>query len=506
MRGAMSDSTELSRDILQKVCLQAYPRDQVLEPVLADFVDVAKQITGSDYGSIFVMEREEKEVRLVAHREEGELLADLPNLLELDTESPGIITWVYLNNQTYMSNDVSQDPYYFPAFKDVQADLVVPIRLQGEAIGVLSVESRELDHYSDEHRDRLEEFAEAISLVIARLWLSRYSQRRGYNVEIVGVSEPIRRIEALVKRVAPTREPVLLTGESGVGKELLAHAIHYFSPRRDRDMMIVNCGAFADELLASELFGHVKGSFTGAHRDRSGQMELADRGTLFLDEVESMTPRLQVMLLRALEYGEVQKVGEDRRSRRVDVRIIAASNQDLRELVAEGTFREDLYYRFDVFGIRVPALRERREDIPLLARHFLVEFIEENGGGPTDYTREAGAAMKMYGWPGNVRELRNAVRRAAVLAEGVEFGIDDLPPGIASSINDSSMAAATYAEDTPIDDAVLRLDLVVAGHLRRVLEHVDGNKSRAAEVLGVPRTSLYHKLRKYGIDVPEAAA
>ncbi len=353
----MSTTDTLSRDILQKVCLEAYPSDELLEPVLADFVDVAKTLTESDYGSIFVMENEDGDVRLVAHREEGELLADLPNLLELDTQSPGIITWVYHNNQTYMCNDVREDPYYFPAFKDVQADLVVPIRLQGQAIGVLSVESRELDHYTREHQERLEEFAEAISMVIGRLWLTRYSRRRGYNVEIVGVSKQIRNIEALVKRVAPTKEPVLLTGDSGVGKELLAHGVHYFSPRRDRELMIVNCGAFAEELLASELFGHVKGSFTGAHRDKAGKMELADGGTLFLDEVEAMSPRLQVMLLRALEYGEIQKVGEDRAARRVDVRFIAASNQNLPTLVDEGAFREDLYYRFNVFGIRVPALR-----------------------------------------------------------------------------------------------------------------------------------------------------
>lgn len=494
----MTDSTALSRDILQKVCAEAFPGDQVLEPVLADFVDVAKKLTDSDYGSIFVLEREDGEVRLVAHREEGELLADLPNLLELDTESPGIITWVYHNNQTYMSNDVSEDPYYFPAFKDVRADLVVPIRLQGEAIGVLSVESREQGHYTEEHRQRLEEFAEAISMVIARLWLSRYSRRRGYNVEIIGVSRQIREIEALVKRVAPTREPVLLTGESGVGKELVAHAIHYFSPRRSRDLLIVNCGAFAEELLASELFGHVKGAFTGAHRDKAGKMELADGGTLFLDEVEAMSPRLQVMLLRALEYGEIQKVGEDRSGRRIDARIIAASNRDLRELVDDGSFREDLYYRFNVFGIRIPALRERREDIPLLADHFLRGFRDENGYGPEGFSGAAMDALRAHDWPGNVRELRNVVRRAAVLATGTVCGVDDLPPGLTAGAA-SAPPAATRGE-APRDLGAMALDDVVARHIAHVLGRVDGNKTRAAEVLQIPRTSLYHKIRKYGLE------
>lgn len=495
----MADSTTtLSRDILHKVCAEVFPEDQVLEPVLADFVDVAKTITDSDYGSIFVLEREEGDVRLVAHREEGELLADLPNLLELDTESPGIITWVYHHNRTYMCNDVSEDPYYFPAFKDVQADLIVPIRLQGEPIGVLSVESREKGHYTEEHRQRLEEFAEAISLVIARLWLSRYSRRRGYKVEIIGVSRQIREIEALVKRVGPTREPVLLTGESGVGKELIAHAVHYFSPRRDRDLLIVNCGAFAEDLLASELFGHVKGAFTGAHRDKAGKMELADGGTLFLDEVEAMSPRLQVMLLRALEYGEIQKVGEDRSGRRVDARIIAASNRDLQELVEDGSFREDLYYRFNVFEIRIPPLRERREDIPLLADHFLRGFREENGYGPDAFSDAALDALRAHDWPGNVRELRNAVRRAAVLADGDLCRLEDLSPGIA---DDRPLAVAELEEREPGGDLdALALEDVVARHIAYVLRRVEGNKTRAAEVLGIPRTSLYHKLQKYGLE------
>lgn len=498
----MLDTKVLSRDILQKVCLGVYPgKEKVLEPVLADFVDIAKTITDSDYGSIFIMERDDDEVRVVAHREAGELLDELPNLLQLDTESPGIFTWVYHNNETYMSNDVSQDPYYFPAFKDVAADLIVPIRLQGKAIGVLSVESRARNHYTEEHRERLEDFADAISLVIARLWLTRYSRRRGYDVEIIGVSAEIRGIEEMVKRVAPTREPVLLTGESGVGKELLAHAIHYFSPRRDHEMMIVNCGAFADELLASELFGHVKGSFTGAHRDKAGKMELADGGTLFLDEVEAMSPRLQVMLLRALEYGELQKVGEDRSAHRVDVRIVAASNQDLSEMVAQGTFREDLYYRFNVFGIRVPALRERGEDIPLLASYFLSRFRDENARGPDGFANGAMDVLRRHRWPGNVRELRNAVRRAAVLCDGDQIHVQDLPLNMVRGT--SAMPPPSPTPTAEVDLAEARLDGVIAGHIQRVLAAVNGNKSKAARALGIPRTSLYHKIRKYRIGAPD---
>lgn len=509
----MLKDAPLSRDLLHKICLEGWPRDQTIKAIMGDFIDVARRLTDSDYGSIYIIEREEDDdLRVVSAHEEGELITDLPNLLELDRESPGIITWVYQHNQPYLSNDVSSDPYYFPAFKGSQANLAVPIRLQGEPIGVLSVESVHLDHYTGEHQERLEDLAGAVSVFVSRQWLSEYSRRRGYKVEIIGISDPIRKIEALIKRVAPTREPVLLTGDSGVGKELLAHAIHYFSRRRGGDLLIVNCGAFAEDLLASELFGHVRGSFTGAHRDKAGKLELADGGTLFLDEVESMSPRLQVMLLRVLEHGEVQKVGEDRESRRVDVRVIAASNQDLGMLVEEGKFREDLYYRLNVFDVRVPPLRHRTEDIPLLADYFLRSFRHENGGGPSRFSEGALDKMAAYPWPGNVRELRNSVHRAAVLAFGQEIRLADLPREIRDcddrdsdvevpEVEGDMRGADDMGSPAPVpQSANWNLDAQIERHLIRVLAAVGGNKTRAAELLGIPRTSLYHKLRKYGLD------
>jgi len=510
----MSQERSLSQELLHKIVLDGWPRDQTVRAIMADFVDVARRLTDSDYGSIYVLEEEDDELRVVSAHEEGELLDDLPNLLKHDQESPGIISWVYQNNEPYLSNDVSTDPYYFPAFKGSQANLAVPIRLQGKPIGVLSVESLNLDHYGEGHQSRLEDLAEAVSVFVSRQWLSEYSRRRGYNVEIIGISDEIRGIESLVKRVAPTREPVLLTGESGVGKELVAHAIHYFSKRRDEhDLLIVNCGAFAEDLLASELFGHVRGAFTGAHRDRAGKFEIADGGTLFLDEVESMSPRLQVMLLRALEHGEVQKVGEDRGARRIDVRIIAASNQDLPDLVRKGTFREDLLFRLNVFDVRVPPLRERAEDIPLLADHFVRAFRLTNGGGPESISPAALEKLHRYHWPGNVRELRNVIHRAAVLSDGTMIQAVDLPTAIDGDEPGGSSASASGAMEGPVasdgseaEARSTRLDDCVAAHIRRVLEVAGGNKSRAAELLGIPRTSLYHKMRKYGIESDDETA
>ena len=501
----MIGSSTLSQELLHKIVVDCSTRDQTTKAIMAGFIDVARQLTDSEYGSIYVLEEENDELRVISAHEEGELLDDLPNLLEQDTESPGIITWVYQNNEPYLSNDVEKDPYYFPAFKGSQANLVVPIRLQGNPIGVLSVESVYRNHYNADHQSRLEDLAEAVSLLVSRQWLSEYSSRRGYNVKIVGISDPIRHIESLVKRVAPTREPVLLAGESGVGKELVAHAIHYFSKRRDHELLIVNCGAFAEDLLASELFGHVRGAFTGAHRDRAGKFELADGGTLFLDEVESMSPRLQVMLLRALEQGEIQKVGKDRGTRRVDVRVIAASNQDLRQLVDAGSFREDLLFRLNVFDILVPPLRNRVEDIPLLAEHFLRASRIANGGGPEKFSSGTLKRLQQYTWPGNVRELRNIVHRVSVLAEGPTVLPSDLPSlfeaegldHVGVSPVSQEITAGLHTVDM-VESFVL--DTLIEEHIRRVLRVACGNKSRAAELLGIPRTSLYHKLQKYDIE------
>jgi len=498
----------LSQELLHKIVMDGWPRDETIKAIMADFVDVARRLTESDYGSVYVLEREGDELRVISAHEEGELLDELPNLLQQDKESPGIITWVYRNNEPYLSNDVEKDPYYFPAFKGSQANLAVPIRLQGKPIGVMSVESLHRGHYDSDHQGRLEDLAEAVSVFVSRQWLSEFSRRRGYNVEIVGISDLMRDIESLVKRVAPTREPVLLTGESGVGKELLAHAIHYFSKRRDQELLIVNCGAFAEELLASELFGHVRGAFTGAHRDKAGKFELADGGTLFLDEVESMSPRLQVMLLRALDQGEVQKVGEERGARRIDVRIIAASNQDLPHLVEEGTFRDDLLFRLNVFDVRIPPLRDRVEDVPLLADHFLRAFRVANGIGPDKFSAQALQRLQQHDWPGNVRELRNAVHRAAVLADGPVVRAADLPaalggetaPQLASTSPSASSSLVVDEGPPPSGDLSLNLDDAVEAHIRRALEVAQGNKSRAAELLGIPRTSLYHKLRKYRLE------
>jgi DNA-binding NtrC family response regulator len=250
------------------------------------------------------------------------------------------------------------------------------------------------------------------------------------GVDFIGTGPVMSDLKEEIFRVARSDAKVLITGESGVGKELVANALHALSPRVHRPFVAVNCAGLPESLLESELFGHVKGSFTGAYRDKPGKFEIADRGTMFLDEVGEMTLRMQGLLLRFLETGEIQKVGADHTVARVDVRVVASTKRNLRDMTVQGTFREDLYYRLNVIHLVVPPLRERREDIPLLVRHFLAQYA---GNGHTPVRRvsdEALASLSAHSWPGNVRELQNVVERLAVIGRTETIQIEDLPADI----------------------------------------------------------------------------
>src|SRR5512132_1067211 len=246
------------------------------------------------------------------------------------------------------------------------------------------------------------------------------------NVELVGRSPEIVALQQEVERVARSDAKVLITGESGVGKEIVARSIHTRSPRAHHVFAPVNCAGLPETLLESELFGHVKGSFTGAYRDKPGKLESAHMGTVFLDEVGEMTLRMQGLLLRFLETGEIQRVGADGGARHVDVRVIAATNRDLREMIKQGTFREDLFYRLNVIHIVVPPLRDRREDIPLLVNQFLAHFSQVGRSTPLSVSPDAMKALTDYSWPGNVRELENAIERLVVTVQGPAIELEHL--------------------------------------------------------------------------------
>lgn len=301
---------------------------------------------------------------------------------------------------------------------------------------------------------------------------------------IIGNSIAIRQTLDLVTQVAPSSATVLLTGESGTGKELLARAIHRGSQRKDRPFIAVNCAALPETLLEAELFGHEKGAFTGATSQRQGRFELADGGTLFLDEIGETTPQLQVKLLRALQEGEFERVGGSR-SVRVDARIVAATNTNLRKAVSEGRFREDLFYRLNVIHVALPSLRERKDDVPLLAHHFLRKYADKNDKGALGITKAAIDRMMTWDWPGNVRELENAIERAVVLCRSDAIDVDELPPHIRQGEADARVLRV------PVGTPLSEIEAMV---IRETLAATRGDKRLAAQLLGIATRTIYRKI------------
>ncbi len=336
---------------------------------------------------------------------------------------------------------------------------------------------------------RLAEVDLALQKAVERTRLSRENlalrtivERHEAFPEIVGTSPEIRSVLGTVTKVAPSDSTVLIQGESGTGKELVARAIHLHSLRTDKPFLAINCGAFQDELLESELFGHEKGAFTGATGLKHGLFEVAEGGALFLDEVGEMSSAMQVKLLRVLDTGEVRRVGSNK-ILRVNVRIISASNKNLRQSVEEGRFRSDLFYRLNVVTLTLPPLRERPGDIPLLVAHIM-RRLEREGQKPRRFSSEAVEALMTYPWPGNIRELENVVERVLLLAEKEEIAPEDLP--LASP---SPVSAPPPEEDM----AMLTLEEVERQHILRVLAHCGGNKSLAARRLGIDVKTLRKK-------------
>ncbi len=317
----------------------------------------------------------------------------------------------------------------------------------------------------------------------------------GYKDELIlGKSEKIKEVLSLVARVAKSNSTVLILGDSGTGKELVARAIHRLSTRGQKPFVALNSAALPETLLESELFGFEKGAFTGAVKSKPGKLELASGGTFFLDEIGDLPLSLQAKLLRVLETQEIERLGGNG-TVKIDVRFLAATHQNLEENVKTKAFREDLYYRLNVVSIKIPPLRERREDIAILTEHFIRKYSLQMGKPPLTLTREAFEALLNYGWPGNVRELENALERAVLLARGEQINVEDLKL--------KGEPAAHEAAPLPSEDSLELLEEVEKRHIRKVLDSVGWNFSRAAEVLGIHRNTLRLKIREYGISEVE---
>jgi Nif-specific regulatory protein len=418
----------------------------------------------------------------------------------------GIAGWVAANNRSLIVNDVSSDRrFYSDISKKIgfptNSILAVPMRIKDRGVGVIEIiNKRDGAGFTDEDLQWLEIFATQAAIAIQNVRsLQKVQQEvyllqdelqtdRGYHT-FIGESKALKEKLEIARRAAQTDSSVLLLGESGVGKELFAEQIHLGSPRRNNPLIRVNCAALPENLLESELFGHVKGAFTGATRDRRGRFELADKGTIFLDEIGDLSLSLQVKLLRVLQHKTFEPVGGSE-PMNVDVRIIAATNKDIEAEVTAGRFRADLYYRLNVLPLYIPPLRERREDIPILADFFLKKFNREIKKQIEGFTAEAMEVLLSFSWPGNVRELENAVERAAVVTQG-----DRIAPE-AFALNQTVHREGEETSGRTLKDAV---NAFKKHYIRQSLEMNQWNQTKTARLLGIQRTYLSRLIKELDI-------
>lgn len=482
--------------------------DRLLQLILGK----ALTVTASDAGgSLFLVETVGRGPVLVASCLRGTLAESPANLLKRWKENPRSPAAIVLHSgQPYCIEDHRHDPAHFPLLASSRSSLWVPLLEGKRVIGVLHVESSRPGHYSDKHLRQLEGLAAEAIPAIHRLLLREWMAQAGAPLDMVGVSPTFLDLERQIKLVAASASrSVLVTGERGSGKELAARAIHFWSDRRNKPFVPVLVSGLTESLVAAELFGHEKYAFTDAKQARKGKFLAAEGGTLFLDEVGDLSPAVQAALLRVIQWGEIQPLGRDLPAT-VDVRVVAATNQHLPNLIAQGRFRQDLYDRLRVLEIRVPPLRERREDIPLLAGHFLRKYChalrrEVMGEGLCAACRQAEAvgcatvefyqALQRYDWPGNVRELENLIIHLLTFVPEEILDVKHLPEEILKGSNRADEGIARAAEDLTLDGMTKR-------HIERLLALTGNNQTQAAKILRVPLSTLRHKMKKLGIKAP----
>ena len=471
--------------------------DEVLHAVMVS----ANRVFRAEGSSVVLLEPERQElVFRAATGEKSELLRDvrLPY-------GKGIVGWVIAHDEALVIPDVSQDPRFYSQVDErtkfrTQSVICVPMRIKGRVVGALELVNPDRQLLHDEFIvSVVEAYASlaAVAIENARLYDRLQLENQGYRrvlkggeTVIVGDSPAIRAVLEVIERVAPAVTTVLILGESGTGKELVAKRIHELSPRRDAPFIAVHCAALPESLLESELFGHEKGAFTGASSRKLGRFELAHGGTIFLDEIGELSPAIQAKLLRLLQFKEFERVGGTQ-TLHADVRILAATNRDLRREVEKGHFREDLYYRLNVVPITVPPLRERREDIPLLAEFFVQRFSRRLGIPTLGVSAEALQILSRYHWPGNVRELENVIERAMVLFRPNWIEPEHLPPELRQGEFGS---VETDSDLPPLWQVERRMIL-------RALEDTGWNQSAAARQLGISRSRLRYRIKKFRVPV-----
>ena len=415
----------------------------------------------------------------------------------------GIVGHVAETGEPLLIEDVTKDKRWYRNISDeigfkTQSILCVPMKVKNNVIGAIEfINKAEGEAFQKSDLELLNVFADVAALAIANAKKFQIAEREnkglkqalGLTQQIIGQSKDIKEVVADALKVADSKASTLILGESGTGKELLACLIHQASSRKDRYMVTLNCAAVPETLLEDELFGHEKGSFTGASEKKIGKLELAGGSTLFLDEIGEMSPAMQAKVLRVLQDGIFYRVGGNTPIS-VDIRIIAATNQNLTERISKGEFREDLYYRLNVVELHIPPLRERKKDIPLIARHFVDMFQKEKGHFQIEISPDAMDIMTKYDWPGNVRELRNAIERAVVMGNGREILPEDLPMlNTQSNINRIEFGLTLQEAIDDFKKEFIKVNL----------RHTNGNQSKAAGIMGIQRTYLSRLVSKYGI-------
>jgi two-component system response regulator AtoC len=421
------------------------------------------------------------EVEQAGSAEEGQKLADRVDLIITDLKLPGMDGLELLANLRAHNSTVP----------------VVVVTAYGtveKAVEAIKSGASEflLKPFSLEHLVAV--VHKALEVGALRDENQKLREELGFRYEfdnIIGRSSAMQEVFAIISRVAPTRATVLLAGESGVGKDLIARAIHFHSPRRDRPFVKINCTALPENLMESELFGYEKGAFTGANQTKPGKFEQADTGTVFLDEIGDVPPTIQVKLLRILQEREFERLGSNK-TRRIDVRVLAATNVDLRVALENGTFREDLYYRLNVLPLNIPPLRERREDIPFLAEHFVKKLARDMGGRECRLSDTAVQKLESYDWPGNVRELENVIERSLVLCSNQILDAQDVKL-------DTTQRRPSSDSDHFLPEG-MNLDQFEQSIIREALKRADGNKSQAARLLGITRNALRYRLTQMGME------
>ncbi|RLC31281.1 Fis family transcriptional regulator [Candidatus Woesebacteria bacterium] len=472
---------------------------QDLDQLLELIIETASRMMDSKACSLLLVDKKTK--KLYFKVATGEKKVDVKKF-EIDM-GKGIAGFVAEKGEPLLVPDVNADPRWYKEISDsigfkTKSIACVPMKVKGETIGVVEI----IDKITGEPIQKedlaiLSVFAELAALAIGNARKIAHDKREikdlkkelDIKFEIVGESNSLRKVTFDAIKVANSKASALILGESGTGKELLARLIHRAGPRQDQPMIVLNCAALPETLLEDELFGHEKGAFTGATGRKVGKFELADGGTIFLDEICEMSPGMQAKLLRILQEGVFYRVGGNKPIS-VDVRVISATNRNITEEVTEGKFREDLYYRLNVVEINMPTLRDRKEDIPLLAQHFLDIFKQERGFPDLTISEKAMDDMQLYDWPGNVREMKNAIERAVVMGNGNEILSEDLPD-FASNQKYKGLEVGLSLKEAV---ETFKKELITLN-----LQHTGGNRSIAAKNLCIQRTYLSRLISKYNL-------